>query len=379
MAELADALASGASSRKGVEVQILSGAFFLIMRRGGRARFKAPVSKTGSRVIGTGVQISPSPPSSKMNKRLYIIFTIIFLICLIVLQTLFAPPIKGTTPILLTKEKIAGLSHSIPIIIIGLIYASLFIAGIALLIIFGIRKLNDKPVIETPGAKDFPIPTPDKLPKLFFFIVLYTLVIYILSITILHSQWKPKSIVLSVISNFTLQLGSISIMLYFFSRKSLGFNKNNAHILDLFKVYIAIIPILLSTLLLNSLILDSIGIKPTVNPAIGLFIALKNKLLIFVLVLEVIILAPIVEEIFFRGIIYKVLRSRFSFMLSALFTSLLFAAIHRVPSNILPLFVISFSLCYTYEKTKSIYSPIIFHSIHNTLSITFLLILKNVL
>ena len=314
-----------------------------------------------------------------MNKRIYIILTILCLICLMALQGQFKPSTQVTSPTIITKDKIADLSHSIPIIIIGLIYTSLFIAGIALLVIFGIRKINDKPIISTSPKEDVPSPYPGKLPQLLFFIMLYALIIYAVSIGLLHSHWKLPAVNLSVLSNLVLQLGVMVIMFYLFSRKSLGFNKNNAHASDLFRVYIAIIPILLSTLLLNSFILDVIGLKPTFNPAVGLFVKLKNKFFICALVLEIIVLAPLVEEVFFRGIIYRILRNRFSFALAALFTSLLFALIHRVPSNILPLFVISFSLCYTYEKTKNILSPIIFHSIHNTLSITFLLVVKSVM
>jgi hypothetical protein len=88
--------------------------------------------------------------------------------------------------------------------------------------------------------------------------------------------------------------------------------------------------------------------------------------------LLVIVLAPLVEELFFRGFFYRALRSRFSFAAAALIDGLVFGVIHYSGSEtleILPVFVaLGFIFCWVYEKTGSLYAPIAMHSFNNTLA-----------
>lgn len=313
-----------------------------------------------------------------MDKKIYIILAVVCLISLIILQNVFSPPKKKGTEPLLTIEKLEDLSNPLPLILLSGMYGVLFIGGTIMLVFFGIKKINKGYIIKGIQEEQTPLLSSHKLPKLFFLMAFYTLIIYMISIAILYSKWKPSALNLSVIANFIFQIGIAAIIFSLFSKKSLGFNFNNPHIADMFKVYIAIIPVLFSTFIINTTVGKMLGIEPSINPAVGMFINLKNNFFIFLLIIETAILAPIVEEILFRGIIYKVMRKKYSFFISSIFVSLIFATLHRLPTTILPLFVISFSLCYLYEKTKSIYTPILFHSIHNCLTIVSLFVMKGV-
>ncbi|MBA2505865.1 MAG: CPBP family intramembrane metalloprotease [Thermoleophilaceae bacterium] len=83
-------------------------------------------------------------------------------------------------------------------------------------------------------------------------------------------------------------------------------------------------------------------------------------------------LAPITEEIFFRGFFYRALRNRFAVWSAALIDGIVFGAIHFTGSDtleILPILaVLGIVFCLVYEKTGSIYPVIALHCFNNTLA-----------
>lgn len=88
------------------------------------------------------------------------------------------------------------------------------------------------------------------------------------------------------------------------------------------------------------------------------------------LVLNVIILMPVVEEYLFRGFLFGTLRSEYGLAFSALLTSLVFALAHVFNPGVdayylLLIFVDSIFLCVARERTGNIYIPCILHIIMN--------------
>ena len=92
----------------------------------------------------------------------------------------------------------------------------------------------------------------------------------------------------------------------------------------------------------------------------------------------VIVLAPIVEEFFFRGFIYRTLRNtlvgvaglRVGIAIAAVLDGLLFGFIHatNTPIAILPvLAVLGIAFCLVYERTGSLFAVIALHATVNTL------------
>lgn len=78
------------------------------------------------------------------------------------------------------------------------------------------------------------------------------------------------------------------------------------------------------------------------------------------------ILGPILEEIVFRKIIFGSLYNRFSFLLSALISSMLFAVAHMDWSHIILYTAMGITFSYLYWRTKRIIVPIISHVMMNT-------------
>ena len=87
-----------------------------------------------------------------------------------------------------------------------------------------------------------------------------------------------------------------------------------------------------------------------------------------------IILAPILEELFFRKILFKRLFKQNSFMISVIVSSLCFASIHIIPNwqNVLPTFIFGVICCLIYINTKNILYPILFHFTGNLITLILL-------
>lgn len=85
------------------------------------------------------------------------------------------------------------------------------------------------------------------------------------------------------------------------------------------------------------------------------------------LIIVVSVIGPILEEIIFRMIIFRTLYKRFNFFISALLSSVLFAAVHMEFSHLLLYSAMGFTFAYLYVKTNRIIVPIFAHVAMNTL------------
>ena len=88
--------------------------------------------------------------------------------------------------------------------------------------------------------------------------------------------------------------------------------------------------------------------------------------------LLVTVIAPIAEEVLFRGYIFTALRGWAGVWGAAAITGVLFGAIHIDPDRptgfLLPLAFLGFVLCLIYARTRSLYPCIALHSINNAIA-----------
>ncbi|MBR3853130.1 MAG: CPBP family intramembrane metalloprotease [Tidjanibacter sp.] len=82
-------------------------------------------------------------------------------------------------------------------------------------------------------------------------------------------------------------------------------------------------------------------------------------------ILSVVVCAPILEEILFRGLIFESCRERFGSGAAVLISALLFGLVHGVPVQIINAFVVGLIFGYIYLRTGSLLSVIILHAINN--------------
>jgi membrane protease YdiL (CAAX protease family) len=85
--------------------------------------------------------------------------------------------------------------------------------------------------------------------------------------------------------------------------------------------------------------------------------------------------APVAEEIFFRGFFYGGMRSRLPFALAAGISGAFFGLIHFTTGNwaaVAQLAVLGIILCWLYERTGSLIPPIAMHLVNNALAFSVL-------
>lgn len=82
------------------------------------------------------------------------------------------------------------------------------------------------------------------------------------------------------------------------------------------------------------------------------------------------IIGPILEEIIFRKIIFRVIYRRTNFLIGALVSSLLFAIVHGEPEHILLYASMGLTFAYLYVKTNRIIVPIFAHTAMNSFVVT---------
>ncbi len=81
------------------------------------------------------------------------------------------------------------------------------------------------------------------------------------------------------------------------------------------------------------------------------------------------IVAPVIEELLFRGMLYGWLRTRWSAVGGIILSAALFSAAHAIPLILASIFVVGLTLAIVYEKTKSTLATMTLHSLFNTIGV----------
>jgi uncharacterized protein len=88
------------------------------------------------------------------------------------------------------------------------------------------------------------------------------------------------------------------------------------------------------------------------------------------------LIAPLLEEIIFRGFLFGTLRNSFGPRRSMVYSSLLFAALHNSLAAFLPIFFLAMVLAYLYEKTGSLWPSIVLHMANNTVTTLLIILIR---
>src|ERR1019366_9330301 len=89
-----------------------------------------------------------------------------------------------------------------------------------------------------------------------------------------------------------------------------------------------------------------------------------------------VLLAPLAEEVLFRGILYPALKQAGHPRLALWGTALLFAAVHLNVATFVPLTVLALVLTALYEWTNNLVAPIAAHVLFNAFNVVLLVVLQ---
>ena len=112
-------------------------------------------------------------------------------------------------------------------------------------------------------------------------------------------------------------------------------------------------------------VLDALGIEPTPQTA-------EQALRIIdplVAVPAIVVVAPIAEELFFRGVVFNAWLREGGRRAAYLGSSALFGAIHLNLAVFLPILVISLIFAWIYERTRNLWAPILAHAVFNAVNV----------
>ena len=84
------------------------------------------------------------------------------------------------------------------------------------------------------------------------------------------------------------------------------------------------------------------------------------------------VLAPIAEEIYFRGYVFRAYVAQKGPLQAYLFSSVLFAVVHLNWQAFVPIFVVGLFLGFLYQRTGSVLPGIIAHAFNNAVAFTVL-------
>jgi len=129
--------------------------------------------------------------------------------------------------------------------------------------------------------------------------------------------------------------------------------------------------IFLAAVALRGLLGETIPLAATTEDLISRTRSIGEIITYFVLVC---IIAPIVEEIIFRGYVYAGIRRLVGAPQAMLLGGLLFWAVHLNPDALLLITLIGITLSYVYERTRSLLPGMVAHGLHNAVVLAALVV-----
>ncbi len=201
---------------------------------------------------------------------------------------------------------------------------------------------------------------------------LYLLGMNLLPFLLLRIDYDPLKLnVISIFSLTTLVFWPVFFKQKFIDIKnSLGLSLKKLpkdFLIGVFSYLAAIIPLLV-VLSLYSVLLAKLGVnvEQGAHPVVPIITQSKDNTIIYLIFVLAVVVAPIVEEVMFRGAFYSWLRDRLNAPLSILISSLVFAAIHPQGAiGIVPLTFIGAVLAILREWRGSITACIFTHACFN--------------
>jgi membrane protease YdiL (CAAX protease family) len=189
----------------------------------------------------------------------------------------------------------------------------------------------------------------------------------------------------AILANFSMQ-GSLLLSMAYLGKKlpttygtphtrpdALPIRKAILHAIFAFVKFLPLIWVVNS---LSQHFLESLGAEiDQQEPVKQILSALQGSPLKFAaLAFGAVVLAPIAEELLFRGFLYRYFLNKMTMLQAAVLSSVLFAAIHMHIASFLPLFCLGFLFAHAYQATGNIVAPIFFHGLFNATTISLMLL-----
>jgi len=191
-----------------------------------------------------------------------------------------------------------------------------------------------------------------------------------------NNDKSPTTVRQVVMSAICFQGASIALVWRFVREHGItwteGFGLRNARLRAVLLGTIAIIVFLPLVSVLQHFsfsLLEHLGIKPATQSAVQALHGAGQGLGLVAFAVVTVVIAPLGEELLFRGVLYPTIK-RAGFPKLALWgSSILFAAIHLNLAHFLPLLLLSLVLVWLYEQTDNLMAPLAAHALFNAINL----------
>jgi membrane protease YdiL (CAAX protease family) len=140
--------------------------------------------------------------------------------------------------------------------------------------------------------------------------------------------------------------------------------------------FVAVLPPLAVVFTVYAKLCHLVGIKDVPQPISDLLCTSDSVMVVALIVVFAIVVAPVCEELFFRGFAYPALKQRWGTWAALTTASAAFAVIHLHLPSLGPLFALAVGLGLSYELTGSLLAPITMHALFNATNVAVLLYVR---
>lgn len=137
------------------------------------------------------------------------------------------------------------------------------------------------------------------------------------------------------------------------------------------KRYLITLPLIMLAGFIINLISGYFGQNPEMQDVVRWVLEEKSLFVLVSLIFFGIVIAPVIEEIMFRGFLQPALKNFFGGRYAIVLSASLFAGVHMDIFAFFQIFILGMLLGYLYEKTQTLVASIIVHVLHNSLTLVF--------
>jgi membrane protease YdiL (CAAX protease family) len=275
----------------------------------------------------------------------------------------------------------------VALMIFGMIFALSLPIGLVLCLIFLGRKSGGLPSAPPESIATEPISKTYVAGYLIEIFIAY-LCFYLLTHMVLPMILRPRVgahdpvvlVVITAVAYLLWGLCSIGYLYYRFrdarwSLRLIGLTTHSVARDALWGIggYIAAIPLMFGAGVLSHILTKSV--QTPSNPIVPMLLKSDSLLARLTILFLASIAAPFVEEIFFRGVLFSGLRARWRGGTAIVVSGIIFALLHPLPSDFLPIFVLGAAFAVLRHQRGSLIPGMIAHCIHNSAAFLIMLML----
>ncbi|MFC1705393.1 lysostaphin resistance A-like protein [Planctomycetota bacterium] len=134
---------------------------------------------------------------------------------------------------------------------------------------------------------------------------------------------------------------------------------------------LAAFPFIYGLVFVSHSVAAHLGVEPAINLAAEVFVETESRYVLLLICFVAVFVAPVAEEVFFRGLLYGPLRTHVGKAWAIAITSVCFALVHPLV-DMPAIALLGVVLALAYERTGSLVAPISAHAANNVYGLALL-------